>query len=513
MRWRYRTAVTGLAEAVRGIGWGPRRGVEVLAVVIGCSAIGALSISPTAPAWIPVGDTQLLLTLTAAAVGAAAAILAVVASRLLGDRRPAWIAAALLLFCVILLPWTAVAPAAALALPERLARLIVYATATTLLVLSVRPPQRGGAWGAGALTAVGGLLAAGALALPAGPAARWSVEGPLPVAVIVLGWTAAALAFVVDGVRTRRTPWLRLGLGLLVLAGSQLPPVVPTLPTASGELAFAGLQLVGLMIVMIGLAQCVQRALAALRAEQWQQQEELAAAALQMDRVGELAAERDHELRNGLAGLAGITHLLNSDTDGTDHDRLKHAVLAELGRLHMILDGPGADPDTAPNPDPVTDYRVEPVLSGLVTLRRLAGDQLRLQVQPGLLARGRSAVLAQVVTNLLANCDRHAPGAMISVSARRGEGVIVIEVRDEGPGLPRGSEGGLFERGARDETAGGSGLGLHISERLLSAEGGALALRTAADPRGCVATVTVPRAGADQVTGSRAMPSGAQPAR
>jgi two-component system, OmpR family, sensor kinase len=515
---QYRSVVTGLAEAVRGLrwgaaGWGRRRAVEVLGTAIGCAAIGVLLSSANASGLVPAGAAHLLLTLAAAAVGAAAAILAVVASRLLGDRRPAWIAAALVLYCVILLPWTTVAPPEALQLPQRLARLIVYATAMVLLLLSIRPPRRLGGWGGWALAAVGGLLAAGALALPAGPAVRWFVEGPLPTAVILLGWTGAAIGFVIDGVRTRRAPWLRLGLGLVVLAGTQLYRVVTALPTAPGNLAFAGLRLAGLVIVMIGLAQCVQRALAALRAEQWQQQEELAAAALQMERVGELAAERDHELRNGLAGLAGITHLLNSDTDGTDHDRLKHAVLAELGRLHMILDGSGADPATVPDLDPVTDYRVEPVLSGLVTLRRIAGDQVRLQVQPGLLARGRSAVLAQVVTNLLANCDRHAPGATVSVSARRGDGVIIVEVRDEGPGLPGGGEGALFERGARDETAGGSGLGLHISKRLMAAEGGSLALRTVADPRGCLATVTVARAAADQAAGPRPVPTRAQPTR
>ena len=42
--------------------------------------------------------------------------------------------------------------------------------------------------------------------------------------------------------------------------------------------------------------------------------------------------ERSHELRNGLAGLAGITHLLSAE-GGEDHERLTDAVLAELGRL------------------------------------------------------------------------------------------------------------------------------------------------------------------------------------
>ena len=76
----------------------------------------------------------------------------------------------------------------------------------------------------------------------------------------------------------------------------------------------------------------------------------LAAARLAQQRTDELVAERDHELRNGLAGLAGITHLLSAD--GHEHETLRHAVLAELGRLHMILDGPLDEPGSRAGPRP-----------------------------------------------------------------------------------------------------------------------------------------------------------------
>jgi two-component system OmpR family sensor kinase len=81
-------------------------------------------------------------------------------------------------------------------------------------------------------------------------------------------------------------------------------------------------------------------------------------AALHMERASELAAERDHELRNGLARLAGIMHLRGSDSGTPDHERIRHAVLSELGTLHATLDGNGAAPDAQP-------YRVDPVLTGL----------------------------------------------------------------------------------------------------------------------------------------------------
>ena len=181
-------------------------------------------------------------------------------------------------------------------------------------------------------------------------------------------------------------------------------------------------------------------------------------------------------------------------------------MLSELGRLHTILDG---GPVGHENPDgPVrperTAYAVEPVLSGLVVLRRSAGVRVTLEVAPGLHACGDSAVLAQVVTNLLANCDRHAPGAPVSISAWRHDGDVVVEVRDRGPGLRDDIGHDVLSRGVRDPGAGGSGLGLHISARLVAREGGTLEVRSEHDASGnavgTVAVVTVPAADAGDRT-------------
>ena len=258
----------------------------------------------------------------------------------------------------------------------------------------------------------------------------------------------------------------------------------------------------------------MQRALAALRAacrrssrRSWPRPR------CTQQRTGELAAERDHELRNGLAGLAGITHLLSAD--GREHEPLKHAVLAELGRLHLILDGAADDPE---EPD-----RAEPAvgLPGRTGADR-AGHAAPVTAatgcgcgsSPGCGRAVTPTVLAQVVTNLLANCDRHAPGR-----DRHGRGAAgptgwsSIGVRDEGPGLSGRVSGSVLDRGIRDESAGGSGLGLHISRQLSAREGGTLTLRTVEDPRGCLATVTLPPAGADRPAGAGSTSAGAPSGR
>ncbi|MDT7616286.1 MAG: two-component system, OmpR family, sensor kinase [Pseudonocardiales bacterium] len=476
------------SRGARSLRWSSRLLADVLVVAALCAVVVVLLEADTVLAALPVQITGNILTLSAAAVGAGSAILAVVVSRLLGEAKLAWVAAALVLYCVVVLPWATLSTAN-LDVSHRASRLVAYVVALVLLLLSTRPPRSLGFWGGWVIMVAGGVCALAALRLPDSAPLRWFVEGPLVTVAVLVGWTAAAVSFAVAGIRRQRTPWLRLGLGLVVLAIAQIYRVGITTPTITTNLAFPALRLVGLTVVLVGLAQMVQRAMATMRSEHWQQQEELAVAAIHMERAGELAAERDHELRNGLAGLAGITHLLSADTGGEDHERLKHAVLAELGRLHRILDGGEPEPDVGP---PLAEYAVAPVLEGLVALR--SGDRgPDLDIVPGLRACGESAVLAQVMTNLLANCDRHAPGAAVQVRARRRGADIVVEVRDSGPGLPPGADAdALLTRGVKDESAGGSGLGLYISAQLLAREGGTVRLRTVDDPRGCLATVTVP---------------------
>jgi two-component system OmpR family sensor kinase len=431
-----------------------------------------------------------VLTVATATVTAGAAILAEVVGRICDDPRWSWAAAAFALYGLVVLPVSALAAEGDT--PRLLmVRVAAYLVALPMLMVSLRPPHRPSPVVPWALTVVGALLATAASAVPE-TAVPIRAVGAVLLVVVLPGWTAVAVGYVLDGSRRRNGPRLRFGLGLAVVAASQIYRAVTGVP--SGDPVFTGLRLVGAVIVLVALAQMVARSLDAVRSQQFAQQEELTIAATHLARAQELAAERDHELRNGLAGLAGITHLLSTGTDDAEQQRLRQAVLSELSRLHTILDGGGMF--DAPDAPPRIEYTVEPVLAGLVTLRRSAGIRVTMDADPALRACGHSAVLAQVVTNLLANCDRHAPGAPITVRGYRAGDRVVVEVRDEGPGLRAALAHDVLQRGVHDPAAGGSGLGLHISAQLLAREGGELDLRTVTDPRGCLATVSLPAADA-----------------
>jgi K+-sensing histidine kinase KdpD len=109
--------------------------------------------------------------------------------------------------------------------------------------------------------------------------------------------------------------------------------------------------------------------------------------------------------------------------------------------------------------------------------------------------------LGQVLDNLLANADRHAPAvAPISVRAMAtGDDRVEIHVVDGGPGVPDALRDRVFERfvrgtGPADREV-GTGLGLAIVRGLVDAQGGAVRLEPAAPGEGAHFTIMLPAAG------------------
>jgi signal transduction histidine kinase len=98
--------------------------------------------------------------------------------------------------------------------------------------------------------------------------------------------------------------------------------------------------------------------------------------------------------------------------------------------------------------------------------------------------------LRQVLANLVANAVRHSPrGGKVLVRASREDGHAVLEVVDEGPGIPPGEAERVFERFYRSDQArsseeGGSGLGLAIARWIVELHGGTIRAEDA-EPHGC----------------------------
>lgn len=122
---------------------------------------------------------------------------------------------------------------------------------------------------------------------------------------------------------------------------------------------------------------------------------------------------------------------------------------------------------------------------------------------------GDRAQLARVLRNLVDNAARHA-NSQVTIRLRSDGTEAVLEVADDGPGIPPADRTRVFDRFVRlDEgrarDAGGVGLGLAIVAEVLAAHGGSVEAR-AAHGGGALMRVRLPRQSVDGVVSSEALP-------
>ena len=105
---------------------------------------------------------------------------------------------------------------------------------------------------------------------------------------------------------------------------------------------------------------------------------------------------------------------------------------------------------------------------------------------------GDEVLIGEVIRNLLDNALRYTPnGRRITVRTRGDDGNAVLEVEDEGPGIPDGERENVFRRFHRiDGSPGeGCGLGLAIVQEIAALHGGRAEICTPASGRGTAMVV------------------------
>jgi signal transduction histidine kinase len=121
------------------------------------------------------------------------------------------------------------------------------------------------------------------------------------------------------------------------------------------------------------------------------------------------------------------------------------------------------------------------VCSALAQQRRM---QLTIGTRvPSAMISGEPDRLCQVLINLISNAIKYNDAAepMVEVRSRTGRGRYLIEVADNGPGIPKSERKLIFEKFARGRSGGvtapaGAGLGLAISRQLIERMNGKLEL-------------------------------------
>ena len=203
----------------------------------------------------------------------------------------------------------------------------------------------------------------------------------------------------------------------------------------------------------------------------------------------DLIASISHELRTPMTSVTGFTTLLDEEwesLDRTDAAEMISIVNRQAQHVNRIVtDLVGLARDTLEFPD----LEAEP--SELSTLfaeaRTMVGGQLHGSItvdtffEPNLWVQADAQRLTQVLVNVLTNAVRYGNGR-IRVDGFSRNGMAVLAIHDNGPGIPRRYEETIwdrFERGAHryDATIPGSGVGLPIARALVEAHGGKLVHR------------------------------------
>ena len=220
------------------------------------------------------------------------------------------------------------------------------------------------------------------------------------------------------------------------------------------------------------------------------------------DRVRrDLVANVSHELRTPITALQAKLENLVDGVEEPDRETFETmlAQVERLGRLvQQLLDLSRLEAGVVPLERAA--FPVEPLLEHAVREQRLHVPtvDVAVTVEPAdLTADGDPERVHQVVANLLENAVRFTPtGGTVEVRARRSARGVVIEVLDEGPGIPEADRGRIFERfyrvdAARSSQAGGAGLGLAIARWIVDLHGGDIHPEER-DPNGCRMVVTLP---------------------
>jgi len=219
-------------------------------------------------------------------------------------------------------------------------------------------------------------------------------------------------------------------------------------------------------------------------------------------------AVMSEELRTPLNSVIGMASLLaRTKLDDEQRDMLgtmQHSARALLGLLNDLLDL--STLEAGKITAPIEFFELHEVLGGAIAMARpqaaAKGLALTLRIDPRLPAayRGTPLQLRQVLVNLLANAIKFTSKGHIAFSGTliaqsEGKVKLAFAVRDEGGGITREEQDGIFDAAAQiDEqkkrAEGAPGLGLAIAKQLVEAMGGTIALKSEIG-KGSTITVTL----------------------
>jgi signal transduction histidine kinase len=189
----------------------------------------------------------------------------------------------------------------------------------------------------------------------------------------------------------------------------------------------------------------------------------------------QFASDASHQLRTPLTALSmRLEEIIEADDPQTVREEARSA-LAQVERLATVVEhlmDSVRDINQRTGPVSLDDIVLQQVVEWEPAFaaagRRIVGTGSR-----GLVALATHNGLSQVLATLLENSLVHGAGT-VTVSTRSTGISLVVEVTDQGPGVPHELGSRIFERSVSGRRS--TGLGLAVARELAAADGGRLEL-------------------------------------
>jgi two-component system sensor histidine kinase PhoQ len=184
-----------------------------------------------------------------------------------------------------------------------------------------------------------------------------------------------------------------------------------------------------------------------------------------------------HSLKTPLAAMRA---LLNQGKSGSFSDRFNEQIdrMDEIVRYQLRKPGTSKADSLVLTLVPV-QAEIDRLVEGLRKVYHDKEPDIETQIGEGMKFRGDSGDFLEIAGNLIDNaCKWCASKVRVTVqpaSGNKSDGGMVLQVSDDGPGVPDDAVDALLERGTRlDESTPGHGIGLAVVKELAESYGGQL---------------------------------------
>ncbi|BFV58958.1 two-component system sensor histidine kinase DraK [Kitasatospora sp. CMC57] len=196
-----------------------------------------------------------------------------------------------------------------------------------------------------------------------------------------------------------------------------------------------------------------------------------------------LSADASHQLRTPLTALSMRLEEIN--TQASEPDTVKEESTIALQQVERLTDV--VQRLLTNQRDPRSPTAVVFELDEVITQQlaewspavRGTGRTLRVEGLRGVRVLGTPGMVAQVLATLIENSLMHGAGT-VTVRARPSGRSVVVEVQDEGPGVPTELGNRVFERAVSGRNS--TGIGLAVARDLAEADGARLELLSLQPP-------------------------------